>query len=705
MTNGTGTGKSLIAFGIATQEIEPRDEIFSYSSSLMSMEITPENNRPILPFSIILCPKNLINKWKSEAEKFLKSKYYIVINSKKDIYDTLSEEELPDDFEPTGNKKYIDEYYRFKSSLEALKDSRKILKTKIKELKDRGEKDEAKKLGSRLELVSHNYESEKTKFTNFCSVFKICNYFINEMKNKKIIICGSDAFSCLIPIFYSYRVERLFIDEPQVIQISSPEEFRNISYCESLDFLHNPLLVSRRPFEESSPANFVWLISATVHQIVDNLGSGKKNINRVARYINNWIGRNGPFFRDYINSIKGHYRFPEFTKKYIIKLSRSTTLLEIFGKKNLYKRINVKCKNPIIRYRLNGLFDDIEETRILNEMIENDDNVGICRFFEIQSIDDLSDGIIKKLNKDIHKVETKIQECKLVGAAKDNYIEDKNIKLAALKEKKKLVEKRKRALVGIDSEESPQCIICYEELTFPKAKNIIDCIDKKCPVVCSVCSTGMHYDCFNKLIQTNGNICSVCRQSFHLNKPLFYSKDGKTLDIEEDEEKDKKKEDEKEEEIYDDKIEALKHYIRKSKKKVLLYTNLSGDGSNTFIQIVETCIDAGYEVTLPKNYTRRALVDMFGESKAKHIKSIKVQRDINIELQNFRETDEKTCWILDSFKQSAGLDFEFINTIICYSNFDSLVQVIGRAMRIGLEKKFKVIVFYYDLDGEEKADT
>lgn len=703
----TGAGKCLISYNIATQDIEEQKEEFIYSSALMNVKMTPEKNRPILSFSVFVVPKTLVNKWKEEAEKFLKSKYYKVIGKKSEFQTELDNCELPEDFEITYDTIEGEEYNCISKELKDLKKEKKSLKNQIKNLEE--DSQEYIIIDERIHLLEKErikLEKERLKLENF---FKVPLYIKNEMKKKKFLICSAESFYLLIPIFKCYRVERLFIDEPQAISITNQDTFRNNSFFECLDFLENPNSIARVPFRENSPALFIWLISATIHQITENEKAGKTK-KGPAKYFNMWIGRNCPMFRDYINSVKGNYRMPEFTKRYVVKLPRSFVIKKMFGKKKMYKRINLKIKRPQLLFQVEGLFENQEQGVIVN-LIANDDNEGLCAHFGIESLENLSDGMIEFFNKKIKDVQDKKNITKLVGEGLINYINNCNDKIEKYEEKIKRIRMKQEKLKPQDGEEETTCYICMcSVVILPEQKNKKDYIDNNSSIICSNCGIVSHIQCTHLDMKTRKqNQCGYCKCNFEKNKPCFLVKSSnetyrevKETEIENEDEDLSELIPVRNSDVFNDKIEAFNYCLEKSGNKILIFTNLSKGEGETLTKIVIRTIKAGYKVTLPRLKTREELRRIYGKRYEPSIKCIKTQTDTAEEVSEFRNSEENSAWILDSFTTSAGLDFEFVNSIICYSNFSSITQIIGRGLRMDRTIKFKVFVLNYETTEEEK---
>ncbi len=701
----TGAGKCLISYNIATQEIEEQKEEFIYSSALMNVKMTPEKNRPVLSFSVFVVPKTLINKWGEEAEKFLKSKYYKIIGKKSEFQAELDNCELPEDFEITSDTVEGEEYNYISEEINSSKKENKTLKNQRTKLDEYSREyiiidEQIRVLQNKLKKL----EKEREKLENF---FKVPLYIKSEMRKKKFLICSAESFYLLMPIFKCYRVERLFIDEPQAISITNQDNFRNNSFFECLDFLENPNSSARVPFRENSPALFIWLISATIHQITENEKAGKTKKGPV-KYFNMWIGRNCPMFKDYINSVKGNYRMPEFTKRYVVKLPRSFVIKKMFGKKKMYKRINLKIKRPQIAFQVEGLFEDQEQGVIAN-LIANDDDEGICAHFGIESLENLSDGMIEHFKKKIEDVKDKKEKTKLVGEGLTNYINTCNDKIEKYEEKIGRIRMKQEKLKPRDGEEETTCYICMDSVNIlQEQKNKNDYIDNNSAIICSTCGIVSHIKCTHLDMKTRKQKqCGYCKCNFEENKPCFLVKSSNESDREVKESEIENRGTEeivplKDSDVFDNKLEAFKYCLEKSGSKILIFTNLSKGESESLTNIVIQTIKAGYKVTLPRTKTREDLRRIYGKRYEPSIKCIKTQTDTATEVSEFRNTDENSAWILDSFATSAGLDFEFVNSIICYSNFSSMTQIIGRGLRMDRTIKFKVFVLYYETIEEEK---
>ena len=722
IANNTGAGKCLTALALACCDIEVEPEVFSYSSSLVDVTITPNEQRQVLPFSIILCPKTIVNHWKKNAEDFMKEEYYKVFESKARLLQLIAAFDLPDDFEIGHTTPLELDYWK---SYNDMKDMKVEIKKLNKIFKQEKDEDKAEELEAQLEEKMRHYKYCENNCSSIIEKFKVDDFLKVTMEGKKVLICSAEAFYILFPMLIKYRIQRLFIDEPQLILITNQIQFRDSSFNECLDFLFNPKALSRSPYRENSPACFTWLISATIHQAIENESSGKKT--KTPRYINTWIGRNAPFLRDYVNSVNKQYRMPELVKKYIIKFSRSYVMEQMFKGKKLYVRYNIKVKRSIQAVAVEGVFEGNEQN-IITDLINNDDSEGLCNYFGIESIEDLSDGIIKKLKYKIDDMKDKIKNTKLVGDGKENYVAKLKDAIAVINSKIKNIEMKQEKLNPREGE-SLECIICREDVKIDKEPNVEDKEKKNAllkehgTLICSVCATVYHCKCLLDYLQiTNKKDCCMCRADLEKTKPCFLfkqTKNSRNIDDsftdflkEEKEELGSKKKGKKEKEeekridklTFDDKLEAFQECLEYSGDKLLVFTNFSTKGdSQVDSQLVRYMIDNGYKVVIPRSKTKAELDANYGSEYTPYISMIRTQKDTPIMLDKFRQTSEKTAWILESGVTSAGLDFEFVDTIICYSNFASMTQIIGRGLRIGRNKKFRVFVLCYESQNESET--
>lgn len=689
----TGSGKSLITFMQAVEDMEERQEIFNRSTQCMNIELFQNRERRTLPFSIILASKILTSKWKEEAEKYLKDKYWRIISKETEFRKQLAEIDLEDYRADKYIERYpeleeafksLDEFNQFESDIRRMekeyKKAKKDGETK-EQLSER--KDNIKRQETRASYLERKMERDFIYLKTQIAVEKM-------MKKAKILIVSSDVMNLIFPMFQYVRVQRLFIDEVP-INVKNDDSFQGVGTFRASDFLADPRGTSRGLYSENSPALFIWIISATVHKIVP------KNNKDVKKYFSRWMLANCPIFADFANITRNQCMFPELINTYIVKLKRSFTLEQMFGKKKLYVKKDLFVSAPRLNFEVGNLFENDSNSQRIQTYIQNDDTEALCNLFGVESTSDISEGMIGYFNKKIADLKKEKKECKLSGEGLENYKAKRDEQIKEIKDKIKIIEIKRSRLFPPEGEEDPTCTICMEQLTFPERADIKTLMKLNCPVVCQVCGTTLHYECFAQNEKVSGkNYCCTCRGDFTTKKPLFIYNSSETsrdieefldIKIEEEEESDNEREESKKKKgkknkMFDTKLDALEYCLKRDKDKILLYTNLSRAESAVMVHIVQMVAENGYKILLPRNYTRDALKNLFGKKAEKKIIVTKTQADISKSAELFREIDEKIVFILDSTAVSAGLDFPCADAIICMSLFNSSTQILGRVLRL-----------------------
>ena len=151
--------------------------------------------------------------------------------------------------------------------------------------------------------------------------------------------------------------------------------------------------------------------------------------------------------------------------------------------------------------------------------------------------------------------------------------------------------------------------------------------------------------------------------------------------------------------IYDNKYDSLKSCLSTMQRydnsgtlydvyrtKVLLFTEFNSNDSAEFDVIVRLCQQCGFNVRLP--FKRCKTV---GELKTLYppppsngctVKHPRDKANFNKDLEEFKNSNVRTLWIFRSGKESAGLNFPFVDTLIEYSRFKAHKQIIGRVKRL-----------------------
>ena len=521
---------------------------------------------------------------------------------------------------------------------------------------------------------------------------------ISIMSSVKVFLVSETSFYFLFDFFKDYTISRLVLDEPQNTVYENQKFFKDYIKDEKLKYLRSVGLGKMLPYPELSPCRFLWYVSATPQLIPDNNNS---------HYFNSWVAKNDFVISDYATNKEEDRKFPELVERYVIKFPYSYILESRPDFASLINKYTLKSRRNAEFNIIRGVLG--EE---IDHMIENDDYEGIIEKISTGgSANDILDMTCERLELDIKKLASKIST---YDPKTPQHIIDKST--ADLDEKKKnLVELRKKIdrYKAKQNTSSEECPICYEILNIVPRNG--DRPEDRC--VCHInCMNIFHLGCISKVLKSQNKTCPMCSLLLKEEdiRPTF---DGRGNNIQmqlslEDQQKTRNKavshptvEIFDVNKVYDSKLDSLKaclgpmirngQYYNRS--KILLFIDFKKDESIQLNTIVTLCQDCGYNVRLPFIVGNKdLLLQKFPIRNGCRVEQGKAAKAIKKEIKDFETSRERFVWIFRSEKESAGLNFPFVDTSIEYSDFKSHKQIIGRSLR--MDRVLPVDLFRLDYE-------
>ena len=547
------------------------------------------------------------------------------------------------------------------------------------------------------------------------------NFFVEAvagvMRQVKAFFCPKNFLFSLVPFFTKYTIGRAIFDEPQNTVYENQDQFRDYLPDQRLNELKRKGMGKMLPFYEESPFRFIWLFSATPHLIKSNDDG---------HYFNKWISKNDYVLNDYIRAIRSKPFFPKLIERYVVKFPYKYILESRPGYNLLRNDFKLKC---LISKRVDALRGTLGDD--IDQMLENDDFDGVVRKLGGSNINQIFSLAIGKLRDDIFKREEEIRGFN--PRTNKTIRENAQVALEEMKRNLATLEYRISELGTADD----VCNICLDNLDYHTTDNSKVCCmhDDKYKTQeaghVSICGSKYHAECIGASLRVKHE-CPNCRrkidnfgEDFRVitsidqtvkidpNVPLFYNDP---------------------ENLYSSKLDALKDSLKYMKRtnsegverwylrtKVLLFVECKSD-SDILMKIIRICQDAGYNVRLPfvpnnvynqqtgkKTTAKSALnaayppvTNQYGTMQVTFPKDTKAK--IQAEINEFKIDTRRYVWIFRSGKESAGLNFPFVDTIIEYSRFKSHKQIIGRALRINREIPVDLFRLFYTTD-EELTET
>jgi hypothetical protein len=329
--------------------------------------------------------------------------------------------------------------------------------------------------------------------------------------------------------------------------------------------------------------------------------------------------------------------YPELTEKYVVKLPDE--YIVNFTSIPPPKIINIVCKKPLSISLTQGI---IEEDIL--QMIKNDQiNEAIERLDEGGT--NIYDASLNKLNKNLHILELELNTMKLKNSREET-IENKQKEINETKKKIEDLNFRKERIQ--ENLNDNECAICFTEMV-----NIteVTCCSKICCFICIARSIQIKCE------------CPFCRQRISKNNLKSIKTDRENTKAVEN--------------ISQNKFTSLQNILINT-NKVLLYIRSyrQFEGTDNYEEkILDIVKEAGLIAVVVKKLDKK---------------------NINNFISDFRITEQRTCWIMESETSSAGLNFEFVDSIITYEKYKSERQIMYRGLRPGRTTNLNFYRLSYD---------
>uniref|UniRef100_A0A6C0BDJ0 RING-type domain-containing protein n=1 Tax=viral metagenome TaxID=1070528 RepID=A0A6C0BDJ0_9ZZZZ len=524
----------------------------------------------------------------------------------------------------------------------------------------------------------------------------VMDRIVKLLKSNKIVFISMTSFYFLINVFKTYTIGRLIFDEPQQITIENQIRFEQYIPDRRLKSLRS---VGRNvPFYEESPARFIWYISATPYDIPKHVAN---------HYINGWVDKNDFVMNDYINSKDGERLFPELVSQYVIKFPLSYILEERPDFHLLFKKFKLKCRQQaevgIIRGVLGSEIDNL---------LENDDMAAVIDKLKVSgTATNILDAAVERMSHDIHILQTRISN--YLPNTPKHVVENSNKELQNLRVKLKDIQLKIDTFQGktiIGNDGIPQnidCSICFDTMHFVPTEG--DLPENRC-IVHVKCMNSFHLKCLFQAIAKNKQ-CPMCREEVKDQKDIKppYDTNGNNIQnqiIREHSVHQQTQINLDEQIEYDSKLDAIEKallspleingtYYKRS--KILLFINFSTDTTSNIETIVKLIQKCGYSVRLPFNAgTINELQVKYPPIGRATVTCKKENTAINKEMETFKTSPEPFVWLFRSGKESSGLNFPFVDTLIQYSDYGR--QVIGRVLRMNRTSPCEIITLSYKDD-------
>lgn len=668
---GTGTGKTMIMLGVSNFGVDKpsiENNIAATSLNTILLNKVPREN---IPCTLICCDKKILNNaWIPDLKKGYPGIPYHIFDTvgsfKEDV--KKCQEYQYYNIETQKIKMYINEWC---TMLHNNVKTQAEFEIALSTLGDIRSESDAKIFFNQLDRKLENKLQELINKT-----------LVNILKSVKIFIVTKDSFYFLFDLFKDYTVSRLILDEPQSTTLTHQKMFREYIKDERMKKLRSNGLGRMLPFYEESPARFIWYVSATPHLIAENNDD---------HYFNSWISKNDYVISDYSSNKEEERLFPELSSRYVIKFPYSYILESRPEFKALINEYVLKCKKKVEVTILRGALGDE-----FDQMLENDDFEGLISKLNVGGeVTNVLDAAVRRLQIEIDKHRHKINSYD--DNTPKHVIEQSKAKLEEEINNLKEIERKINRYRGISTQSSNEdCPICFESLhIIPQAG---DEPDKRC-IIHMGCMNVFHIGCMKTVFLSN-KTCPMCIGNLIESEiKLTCDNNNQSVEMQVINEENHQRQINNHQNMnvildvnkeYEDKMEALKAclgpMVRNGqvypRRKILLFVDFSKDESAKIKEIIHLIQDAGFNVRLPfKVGTIDALNRAYPPRNGMIVKQAGASTSITKEIEKFREDSQPYVWIFRSNKESAGLNFPFVDTSIEFSKFKSHMQIRGRSKR------------------------
>lgn len=502
------------------------------------------------------------------------------------------------------------------------------------------------------------------------------------MREYRVIICPLSSFQMLIPIFKNYEVTRLILDELQASTITNQDTMAGYKINDVMKYLNQRSTKrDENTYRELSPARMIWLITATPHQL---------QTKEKGHWFNTWISKNAPFLRDYLNATTGNFMFPDVISRYVIKFPKEYIRLQKDGNKSYCNEITIKIKGRNIIGILQDTMGDEFTTLLQNDNFEEVmRKLGIEGFVNDPNLEvKIVAAAIQKLQNEIDDINTR--EANYKKTVGDRILEENEEKKKSIQKKIDTITRKYKFLESVkdnfsgESDVPIECSICTCE------------IENEIPA-CPQCWSSYCSECIFKWFKKSKS-CPNCRFEFKSVKDLCVFKPGsddREVNIESIDDEEQEDEEDK---IYDTKLDAISSLLDENDlRKTLMYLN-TGDESAVDISIIRNILNKDIHIFYDGNMTAAKKVRLFGAKADEYLHCIADRKKMGNYLKSFENAKARCVFILKTGSRSTGLDFPFIDAILCYSKFSDgdVEQIRGRADRHGRTEDYFFIVLEYE---------
>lgn len=679
---GTGMGKTLVGLGVSCYSVSQSKVPDNYLSTSLNFVKLKQSKRENISCTLIVGEKKIMNDaWLSDARKFYPELPYFLYES--DIEFNRRYVESSSEYIELQHKLYqdvdtVDRGFVYYSDSKDKNNTDTIFKSYGIDFFLDGF-DSPRSIVDMKKMLQSNFD-KKIEDMRIEALKKV-------MSQVKVFFCFNSHFYTLFPFFKKYTMDRGIFDEPQNTIYINQDQYKEYLPDVRLRELKINGMGKMLPFYEESPFRFIWLYSATPHLIKDNGDN---------HYFNKWIAKNDYVLADYIRGVNGEFLFPKLVEKYVIKFPNKYVMESRPDYVNLVNNYVLKCaKSKRVQILKGAISDDIDQ------MLENDDYEGIVKKLGGTDVNTIFELAVSKLTEDIIKRENEIAaySSKTNQSIRDNSAAE----LANMKRNLEALRSRISEMKNPDS-----CSICLDDFNYYPTDSQDLCLIHSNMGNPQECGCKFHLKCIVSALHVKMT-CPNCRRRINNFQTDFTSLNSVTSENQNTNSKFYDNPDF----IYDSKMDALKESLKAMKRtnpdgtesfykrtKILLFVEAKDD-SNVIKEITKVCQNSGYNVRLPykpslinpntgrkttaKDALKAAYPDITVGYERFEITFPGDKSKIPEEIDDFKCNTRPFVWIFRSGKESAGLNFPFIDTLIEYSKFKSHKQIIGRALRINRE--------------------
>jgi len=342
---------------------------------------------------------------------------------------------------------------------------------------------------------------------------------------------------------------------------------------------------------------------------------------KTARYFTNYFLKNAFFFAS--------DKYPELNEKYIINLpDEYIANFTNVPKPNIY---NVMVQ----RTTALNLVEGIVGLDILN-MIRNDQMTEAIASLQ-EGGTNIYDAALSSLSNSLQIQESELGTMRLKKTRAETISKQEDLIDETHQKIRELQVRQNRIANQLQENE---CSLCYDEFTYPAQTA---CCDR---VYC--------LKCISEALSRKSK-CPNCQGDL-TTEGLRVFKDANVPKIE------KAIIQRGIDSIFDDKKEALRFILGYTSKSLLYVRNYS-ENEGAFISVIaELVTSMGIKAVVAKKFDKTKM---------------------NNYISNFRNNPERCCWIMESETSSAGLNFDFVDSIITYDKYTSERQIMYRGLRSG----------------------